>query len=129
MLGRIYSGGMPPGAVINEVVNAREFGVSRGSVLEAVWRLQGIQIVTREPYLKARVVELSAESALELFQTRMVLEGVACYLATERMSDEEIDQLLPPSVRILSTCCVSTVAIPVPCLNARKLRAMSTGRL
>jgi len=94
LLERIYSGGMPPGMIINEVAIAREFGVSRGPVREAVRRLQGIQIVTREPYLKARVVELSAESALELFQMRMGLEGVACYLATERMSDEEIDQLL-----------------------------------
>ncbi|NYT25861.1 GntR family transcriptional regulator [Alcaligenaceae bacterium] len=94
LLERIYSGGMPPGMIINEVAIAREFGVSRGPVREAVRRLQGIQIVTREPYLKARVVELSAESALELFQMRMGLEGVACYLATERMSDEEIDELL-----------------------------------
>lgn len=94
LLGRIHEGFLPPGTVINEVALAREFGVSRGPVREAVRRLQGLQIVTREPYLKARVVELSAETALELFQMRMGLEGVACYLATERMSDQEIDQLL-----------------------------------
>lgn len=94
LLGRIHEGFLPPGTVINEVALAREFGVSRGPVREAVRRLQGLQIVTREPYLKARVVELSAETALELFQMRMGLEGVACYLAAERMSDEDIDQLL-----------------------------------
>lgn len=94
LLQRIYSGDMPPGMVINEVALAREFGVSRGPVREAVRRLQGIQIVSREPYLKARVVELSAETALELFQMRMGLEGMACVLAVERMSDEEIDQLM-----------------------------------
>src|SRR5690554_255271 len=94
LLQRIYSGNMPPGMVINEVALAREFGVSRGPVREAVRRLQGIQIVSREPYLKARVVELSAETALELFQMRMGLEGMACVLASERMSDEDIEQLL-----------------------------------
>jgi len=94
LLERIHMGALPPGTVVNEVAIAREFGVSRGPVREAVRRLQGIQIVTREPYLKARVVELTAESALELFQMRMGLEGVACYLAAERMSDEDIEVLL-----------------------------------
>lgn len=94
LLEAIYSGDMAPGTVVNEVAIAREYGVSRGPVREAVRRLQGIQIVSREPYLKARVVELSAESALELFQMRMGLEGVACYLAAERMSDADIDLLM-----------------------------------
>lgn len=94
VLDAIYQGRLAPGSVINEVALAQEFGVSRGPVREAVRRLQGIQLVTREPYIKARVVTLSAESALELFQMRMALEGVACNLATRRMSDEEITQLL-----------------------------------
>lgn len=94
MLDSIYAGRLSPGSIVNEVELAREFGVSRGPVREAVRRLQGIQIVTREPYIKARVVTLSAESALELFQMRMGLEGVACSLATQRMSDAEIQQLL-----------------------------------
>ncbi|MDH3067013.1 GntR family transcriptional regulator [Achromobacter insolitus] len=94
VLDAIYQGRLAPGSVINEVALAQEFGVSRGPVREAVRRLQGIQLITREPYIKARVVTLSAESALELFQMRMALEGVACNLATRRMSDEEIAQLL-----------------------------------
>ncbi|WP_425570350.1 GntR family transcriptional regulator [Pigmentiphaga soli] len=94
MLEAIYQGRLAPGGVINEVSLAQEFGVSRGPVREAIRRLQGIQLVTREPYQKARVVSLSAESALELFQMRMALEGVACNLATHRMSDEEISQVL-----------------------------------
>lgn len=93
MLDAIYQGRLPPGSIINEVVLAQEFGVSRGPVREAVRRLQGIQLVTREPYVKARVISLSGKSALELFQMRMALEGVACNLATRRMSDEEIGML------------------------------------
>lgn len=93
MLDGIHSGGLTPGSVINEVELAREFGVSRGPVREAVRRLQGIQIVTREPYMKARVVTMTAESAMELFQVRMGLEGVACFLAAQRMTDEDIAQL------------------------------------
>ncbi|AMD44210.1 GntR family transcriptional regulator [Bordetella holmesii] len=93
VLDAIYQGRLAPGSVINEVALAQEFGVSRGPVREAVRRLQGIQLVSREPYMKARVVTLSATSALELFQMRMALEGVACNLATRRMSDDAIGQL------------------------------------
>jgi DNA-binding GntR family transcriptional regulator len=94
ILDAIYDGRLAPGSIINEVSMAQEFGVSRGPVREAIRRLQGIQLVTREPYIKARVMSLSAESALELFQMRMALEGMACKLATQRMPDAEVDALL-----------------------------------
>jgi DNA-binding GntR family transcriptional regulator len=94
LLTAIHQGQLPPGSVVNEVAIAQEYGVSRGPVREAVRRLQGIQLVTRQPYAKSRVIELSAEAALELFQLRMALEGMACKLATERMSDAELGQLM-----------------------------------
>lgn len=89
----IYSGELAPGEAVNEAVLAQSFGVSRGPVREAVRRLQGIQLVSREPYTKARVVSFSSAEILELFQMRGALEGLACRLAAERMSDEEIAQL------------------------------------
>lgn len=94
VLDAIYQGRLAPGSVVNEAALAQEFGVSRGPVREAVRRLQGIQLVTREPYMKARVVTMSVEAAVELFQLRMALEGMACHLATKRMSHAEIDGLL-----------------------------------
>jgi DNA-binding GntR family transcriptional regulator len=94
LLDAIYQGRLPPGSVVNEVALAQEYGVSRGPVREAVRRLQGIQLITRQPYAKSRVVELSSATALELFQLRAALEGTACNLATQRMADAEIDALL-----------------------------------
>ncbi|MBN9427406.1 MAG: GntR family transcriptional regulator [Burkholderiales bacterium] len=94
LLHRIYDGRLAQGDVINEAAIAEDFGVSRGPVREAVRRLQGLQLVTREPYLKARVVTLTQEGARELFEMRMALEGMACRLAAERMTDEEINELL-----------------------------------
>lgn len=93
LLARIYDGRLPPGSAINEAGVALEFGVSRGPVREAVRRLQGIQLVTREPYLRARVVTLTQNEARELFEMRMALEGMACRLATERMADGELRAL------------------------------------
>jgi DNA-binding GntR family transcriptional regulator len=94
LLERIYDGRLPQGAPMNEAAIAQEFGVSRGPVREAVRRLQGVQLVTREPYLKARVITLTQEDARELFEMRMALEGLACRLAAERMSDEEIEDMV-----------------------------------
>jgi len=94
LLQRIYTGTLATGAAINEAAIAEEFGVSRGPVREAVHRLQGLQLVTREPYLKARVVTLTQEAARELFEMRMALEGMACRLAAERMPAEAIQELL-----------------------------------
>jgi DNA-binding GntR family transcriptional regulator len=94
VLAAIYDGLLLPGSVVNEVELAQAFGVSRGPVREAVRRLQGVQLITREPYVKARVMSLSAESALELFQMRMALEGMACKLATQRMAPREVAELL-----------------------------------
>jgi len=94
ILDAIYDGRLPPGSTINEVALAAHYGVSRGPVREAIRRLQGIQLVTRAPYLKAKVIELHGQVAVELFQLRMALEGMACYLATKNLPDTEIELLL-----------------------------------
>jgi DNA-binding GntR family transcriptional regulator len=94
LLNRIHQGELPPGAIVNEAALADEFKVSRGPVREAVRRLQGIQLVTREPYSRARVVSLTAEGVRELFEMRLALEGMACRLAAERMTDAEIQALI-----------------------------------
>jgi len=93
MLASIYTSELPPGAVVNEVELAERYGVSRGPVREAVRRLQGIRLISREPYMKASVVKLSDAEILELFQVREALEGMACRLAAERMSDADLERI------------------------------------
>jgi DNA-binding GntR family transcriptional regulator len=90
ILSSIYASELQPGAVVNEAALAERFGVSRGPVREAVRRLQGIRLVSREPYMKASVVSFSSAEILELFQVREALEGMACRLAAERMTDDEL---------------------------------------
>ena len=94
ILDLIHSYELAPGMVVNEAALALRFGVSRGPVREAIRRLQGIQLVTREPFLRARVVSLSARAVTELFEMREALEGYACRLAAETMSDAAIAALI-----------------------------------
>ena len=93
ILASIHTSELPPGAVVNEAALAERFGVSRGPVREAVRRLQGIRLVSREPYMKASVVSFSGGEILELFQVREALEGMACRLAAERMTDDELSKV------------------------------------
>ena len=93
LLNAIHAGELAPGAVLNEVALAQSLGVSRGPVREAIRRLQGVQLVEREAYLRARVVELTASAARELFEMREALEGMAGRLAALRMTEAEIYQL------------------------------------
>ncbi|MFO1302206.1 MAG: GntR family transcriptional regulator [Burkholderiales bacterium] len=93
LLGKIYDGKLAAGALINEAALAGEYRTSRGPVREAVRRLQGYRLVTREPYQRARVVELTPDFVRQLFEMRMALEGMACNLAASRISLAEIDRI------------------------------------
>lgn len=90
LLAQIYDGRLGAGSVLNEAALADEYRVSRGPVREAIRRLQGYRLVTREPYQRARVVQLTADSVRQLFEVRMALEGMACSLAAQRMTDDDL---------------------------------------
>ena len=89
----IIRGDLPPGSRISEALLARTFGISRGPLREATRRLEGRKLVTRTPNIGVHVVSLTADDLIEIFYVREALEGMACRLATERMSDTEMDDL------------------------------------
>ncbi|MFC3606996.1 GntR family transcriptional regulator [Stutzerimonas tarimensis] len=91
--GAIVRGEIPPGAKISEPELARTYGISRGPLREAIHRLEGQKLLVRVPHVGARVVSLNHAELLELYEIRESLEGMACRLAAERMSQGEIDEL------------------------------------
>jgi len=62
-------------------------------VREAIRRLQGLTLVTREAYQRARVIDLTTDFVRQLFEVRMALEGMACNLAAQRIADDEIEKI------------------------------------
>ncbi|MES9930530.1 MAG: GntR family transcriptional regulator, partial [Candidatus Thiodiazotropha sp. 6PDIVS] len=72
----IVEGEIPQGSKISEPELARQHGVSRGSLREAIARLEARKLVERKPNLGARVVTLSYEQLIEIFQLREALEGM-----------------------------------------------------
>jgi DNA-binding GntR family transcriptional regulator len=90
----ILTGGISLGSEMNEVALSQQFSVSRGPVREAIQRLQGLRLVTRERHMRARVIELSQGDLVEIFQLREAAEGMACRLAAHAMPDTAITALL-----------------------------------
>ncbi len=66
------------------------YGVSRGPLREALRRLEGRQLITRIPHVGVRIMALSLDELLQIYQVRETLEGLACRLAAQHMSDAEI---------------------------------------
>lgn len=89
----IVAGEMAPGSKISEPDLARRFNVSRAPLREALARLERCHLIERLPNIGARVVNLSIEGLISLYQLREELEGLACRLAAEHMSDAEIKEM------------------------------------
>ncbi|UAW97047.1 GntR family transcriptional regulator [Halopseudomonas nanhaiensis] len=86
----IVQGDIPPGARISEQFLSSTFGIGRGPLREAIRRLEGRRLVVRIPHAGVRVVSLSYEELIELYHVREALEGMACRLAAQNMTDDEI---------------------------------------
>lgn len=89
----IVEGDIAAGCKISEPELARRFNVSRAPLREALARLERCHLIERIPNAGARVVTLSPEGLISLYQIREELEGLACRLAAEQMPESEIDEL------------------------------------
>ena len=91
--GDITKGDIKPGTKISETELAAQYGISRGPLREALQRLESRGLIERIAHVGTRVVSLNLNELLEIYQVREALEGLACRLAAENMSDDEIAQL------------------------------------
>ena len=89
----IVQGELPPGSKINEPQLSKLYGISRGPLREAIRRLEGCKLVEIKANIGARVIELDIQKAIEIYEIREALEGLACGLAAERASTADCVQL------------------------------------
>lgn len=89
----IVSGEFPPGSKINEPQLAERYGISRGPLREAIRRLEGCKLVDIKPNVGAKVVSLNGAQAIEIYEIREYLEGLACRLAAEHAESSECHSL------------------------------------
>ncbi|MDX1536085.1 GntR family transcriptional regulator [Arsukibacterium sp.] len=89
----IVEGDIAAGSKISEPELARRFDLSRAPLREALARLERCHLIERIPNAGARVVTLSTAGLLALYQLRENLEGLACKLAAEHMTEAEITEV------------------------------------
>jgi DNA-binding GntR family transcriptional regulator len=89
----IITGVIAQGQKLNEPELARIHGISRGPLREAMSRIEAMRLITRVPNVGARVVKLSYDELLEIYQIRESLEGLAARLAAQTMSTHEKSEL------------------------------------
>lgn len=93
LLMAIRNGQVKPGERIREVDIAERLGLSRGTVREALLRLEQDGVVVSQPHRGTFIAPITVEDAAELFSLRRVLESFAVELAVPRITDEAIDDL------------------------------------
>lgn len=80
---RIANQDIPPGAKLRETELALEFKVPRTRIREALNTLEQRRLVERIPNRGAVVSRVDYAQALQIYDLRIVLEGLAARLATE----------------------------------------------
>lgn len=80
----IASGHLRPGVRIVEGTWARKLGVAQGSIREAINLLAQDGFVTKAAGRSARVVSLSEQDVLQIFELRGAVEGLAARLTAQR---------------------------------------------
>lgn len=83
----IVTGEFQPGERLDEMQLASRFGVSRTPIRETLMQLSAIGLVKTRPRRGAVVVEHGPQRVYEMFEVMAELEGLACQLATRRLTE------------------------------------------
>jgi DNA-binding GntR family transcriptional regulator len=89
----ILLGTLPPGERLVEAEIARQMGISRGPLREAIRQLEQDGLVEYRPRKGAVVAALTRERVLDAYTTRVELEGFAARLAVARMTTVDLERL------------------------------------
>ncbi len=84
---------MKPGDQVNEAEIARQAGISRGPIREAIQHLVGEEILVSYPHRGTFVAEWTEKDIREVYSVRALLEGYAARLAVQNMTAEEMSEL------------------------------------
>lgn len=90
---KILSGEFAPGSVINQAALAKTIGLSTTPLREALRRLKAEGLVELDAHRDARVTDLKAEEARDLFEVRRSLDPLAAALAAQRRTKADIAEI------------------------------------
>ncbi len=88
----ILAGNIPAGEA-SQAALARQLGVGRTPLREAIRMLQREGLIISEPNRRPRIAELTAEDAEELYVMRIALEGVAIRITVPTLGSHGVAEL------------------------------------
>lgn len=89
----ILDGKYMPGDQVKESLLAKEMGISRAPVREALKELIGVGIVAYKPQVGNFVELLSPKQIVDAYTTRGVLEGFAIMATRGQLTEDDIEEL------------------------------------
>lgn len=89
----IVNAKMAPGSRIHEAAIARDLGVSRGPVREALQKLAAEGFVELTPHRRAVVSSLTVQEFIDAYRVREVLEMLGARLAALQIDEENLEML------------------------------------
>lgn len=89
----ILRGLLPPGLRLMEIQLAKQLGVSRTPVREAIRMLELEGLVTTIPRKGAEVAEITPKDLQDVLEVRCALEALAVELACKTITDEDLHKL------------------------------------
>jgi DNA-binding GntR family transcriptional regulator len=91
-----------PGEKLSEVQLAERFHVSRAPIRDAIRRLEQEKLVLVKPQVGTIVSQIFPDQAAEMCEVRLLLEPHATYVATSRISEEDMALLKAAFDRMLT---------------------------
>ncbi len=89
----ILDGVLAPGQQLVEGEIARQFGVSRSPVREAIQDLERQGYLVKKPRRGTFVTELTPQSVVEIYSLRILLEGYAAAIVAENCPSDTLNQM------------------------------------
>jgi DNA-binding GntR family transcriptional regulator len=91
--GAILSGRLEPGSHTTQVAIARELGLSRTPLREAIRMVEHDGLLELEPNQRVRIAPLSVDDVEELYAMRIALETLAICKTVQRFSSDDLVEL------------------------------------
>jgi DNA-binding GntR family transcriptional regulator len=90
---QILDGTLAPGEELGQEYLAKQFGVSRVPLREALNRLQAEGFIVLRPRFGFAVTSLNRDEIVEIFELRMVVEEHALVVATQARTADDVQEL------------------------------------
>lgn len=98
--GWIVDGTLKPGAVIRDLDLAKQLGVSRTPVREALLKLEDENFVETKPNRSTKVSDICFEEVYSLYSTVWTLEKLALEQGMEYIEKEQIEEMMSNNRRL-----------------------------